>query len=309
MELLNGQHPCQTLDDDEIQDDEDADASETEALLLESALEVLVNLSLALGADFNKIFESFKSVIAANVTSKSKNKRVFAIGALAEIALGLKEANPYTDELLQLFIQKLESDKSLEVRGNAAYGVGILVFYSNNNYSSLYPNIFNSLSKLLSKVQKQESQVDEDDEETKDVIHRSYANASGCVARLVLKQQDVVPVNEVLPVLIAHLPLQAAFEENTPIFQLFSRLYQSGDESIVQFTPKIIEIFSHAFLQEAEREKLEKESTLGREENIDRLRQFQTAELKAETVELLKFLESKYAGSVSQDQFLASVIA
>lgn len=308
MQLLKGQHLCQTLDDDEAQDDEDADASETEALLLESTLEVLVNLSKTLGADFIKIFDSFKDVIAQNIKSKSKNKRICTIGALSDISAGLKESNPYTEELLQLFINRLDNDKSVEAKSNAAYGIGILILNSPNNYSALYPNIFNSLSKLLSKVQKQESQIEEDDEETKEAVGRSYANASGCVARLVLKQQNVVPLSQVLPILISHLPLETGFEEYTPIFKLFSVLYQTGNEEIVQYTPKIIEVFAHTFVKEAEKIKLEKESTLGREENIDRFKQFETEEVKNEAIALLKFLETKYPGSVSQNQTLAAVI-
>lgn len=309
MNILKGEHLCQTLDDDEVPEDEDADASETDAMLFESALEVLVNLSLALGPDFNKIFASFKDIIAANVTSKSKNKRVSAIGALAEIGSGLKESNPYTDEFLQLFTTRLQGDKSVEVRGNAAYGIGILIFYSNNNYSGSYPDIFNLLSTLLSKVQKQEANVDEDDEETKDVIHRSYANACGCVARLALKQQDAAPLNVILPVLFEHLPLQSAFEENTPIFELIVKLYQDSNEEIVQFTPKVVELFADVFLKEFEKEKLERESTLGREENIDRFKQFETPELKAKVIDLLKYLDTKYASVASQNQVLKQVIS
>ncbi|CCH44727.1 Ran-binding protein 6 [Wickerhamomyces ciferrii] len=309
MQILKGEHLSQTLDDDEIPEDEEADASETDAMLFESALEVLVNLSLALGPDFNKIFSSFKDIIASNVTSKSKNKKVSAIGALAEIGSGLKSSNPYTDEFLQMFTQRLQNDKSVEVRGNAAYGIGVLIYHSNNNYSSTYPDIFNLLSTLLSKVQKQEANVEEDDEESKDVIHRSYANACGCVARLALKQQDSTPLNVVLPILFEHLPLQSAFEENTPIFELIAKLYQDSNEEIVQFTPKVVEVFADVFLKEAEREKLERESTLGREENIDRFKQFETPELKAKIVDLLKYLDSKYSGVVSQNAFLKQVVA
>lgn len=309
MSLLKGEHLCQTLDDDEVPEDEEVDASETDAMLFESALEVLVNLSLALGPDFNRVFASFKDIIASNVVSKSKNKRVSAIGALAEIGSGLKESNTNTDEFLQLFINRLQTDKSTEVRGNAAYGVGVLIYYSGNNYSGSYPEIFNLLSSLLSRVKKQEAKVEEDDEETKDAIHRSYANACGCVARLALKQQDATPLNVVLPILFEHLPLQTAFEENTPIFELIATLYQDPKEDIVQFTPKVIELFAEVFLKESEREKLERESTLGREENIDRFKQFEKPELKAKVIELLKYLNSKYSGVVSQNEILKQVIA
>jgi hypothetical protein len=308
MTLLKGEHMCQTLDDDEIPEDEEVDGSEMEALLTESALEVLVALSEALGPDFGQIFASFKNTIVSDVTSKDKNKRVYSVGALADIASNLKESNQYSDELLQLLMDRLEHDKSVEVRGNSAYGVGLLVYHGSNNYSSIYSNIFNSLSKLLNKVQKQQSNAAADDEETRDVVHRAYANACGCVSRLALKQQDATPLSVVLPILFEHLPLELAYEEYAPIYELLIKLYQTGNEDIVSYTPKVIEIFAHIFSKEESTDKLERESTLGREENIDLFRQFKSAESKQQVVELLKFLESKFAGSVSQNAVLSKYL-
>lgn len=310
MKLLKSEHPAQNFDDEELpEDEEEVDASETDSMLYDSALEVLVSLSFALGADFNKIFASFKDVIAAGVKSASKNKKSSSIGALADIAAGIKESNPYSQELLQMFTERLQNDKSVEVKSNAAYGIGIVIFYSSANFSSIYSDIFNALSKLLSKVQKQEATVDEDDEEARDVIHRSYANACGCVARLTLKAQESTPLNVVLPILLEHLPLETGFEENAPIFQLIAKLYQTAIDQVAPFTARIIEVFAHVFIKEQERERLERDSTLGREENIDRLKQFESPELKQQVVELLKFLEANHAGSVSSNEILAKVIA
>ncbi|ONH66968.1 Importin subunit beta-4 [Cyberlindnera fabianii] len=309
MTIIKGEHLCQTLDDEELADDEELDSSESDSLLYESALELLVALATALGPNFDQIFGSFKDIIATAATGKDKAKRITAVGALADISIGLKEANPYTDSLLQLLVERLQNDKSVEVRGNAAYGVGVLVFYGQADYSSTYPAIFNALSQLLSKVEKKAANVAEDDEETQDNVKRGFANACGCVARLALKHQDATPLNVVLPSLFEHLPLKIAFEENKPIFELFIKLYHSGNQEIVQYTPKVLEIFAHVFVKQAEIEKLERESTLGREENIDALKQFDGAEIKNNVVELLKYLNSNFNGVVSQNEILASVIA
>ncbi|GMF04037.1 unnamed protein product [Ambrosiozyma monospora] len=126
MLILKGEHPCQSEDDDDVPDDE-ADASETEAVIYDSALEVLVSLSIAFGGEFARIFQSFKDVILAQVNSKSKNKRISTLGSLAEMCNGMKTENPFVTEMLQVFVNKLTDDKSSEVRGNAAYGVGIVI--------------------------------------------------------------------------------------------------------------------------------------------------------------------------------------
>ncbi|KAI5969141.1 kap123 [Candida margitis] len=303
MNLLKKEHPCQ-LEEEEMPEEEDS--SETDVLLNESALEVLVNLSLALEGDFVKIFESFKGPILAQFNSKSKPMKVGSIGAIAEMVGGMKSTNPFSAELLPIFVDKLANEKSIEVKGNAAYGIGLIVEYSPVDLSSSYPQILELLFHLLNKVDKKASSAD--DEEAKDVVNRSYANACGCVARLIVKNQQAVPLEHVIGPLLEHLPLETGFEENTPIFEAIIKLYESGNESIVSQTPKIVDIFAGVFKAEEERIKLINESTLGREENIDARKQFSSEELKSKVVQLLKFLNQKYDGVVSSNETLKLVI-
>ena len=304
MAIMKKEHPSQVEDEEGPEDEEEA--SETDALLYESALEVIVNLSLALEGDFGKIFATFKDVILSQLKSKSKSIRVSSVGALAEVVGGLKSSNPFAEELLQVFMDRITNDKSLEVKGNAAYGIGLIVENSTTDLSSVYPNILQLLFQLLSKADKK---ADTDDEETKDVVNRSYANASGCVARMILKHEQAVPLEHVLGPLLGHLPLETGFEENAPIFKLIIKLYESNNNIIINETQKIVDIFAAVFTKEAERIKLVHESTLGREENIDALKQFASDDLKAKVIELLKYLDNKFSGVVSANEVLKSVIA
>ena len=48
---------------------------------------------------------------------------------------------------------------------------------------------------------------------------------------------------------------------------------------------------------------------LGREENIDSLKQFSSDDLKNRVVELLKYLDQKFSGFVSSNEILKSVVA
>ena len=119
---------------------EEEDSSETEVMLNEATLEVLINLSLALQSDFVQIFGSFKDIILAKFNSKSKPLRVGSIGAIAEMVEGMKEANPYSEELLQIFSDKLANDKS--IKGNAAYGIGLIIQYSSVDLFFYIPTHF-----------------------------------------------------------------------------------------------------------------------------------------------------------------------
>lgn len=304
MMILTKQHPCQLEDDEEIPSDEQ-DSSESETVLFDSALEVLINLSITLGKDFGKIFASFSPVIQSNVKSKNKTKRVASIGCLAEMSISLKDDDSIMNDLLQLFISRLSNDVSLEVKGNAAYGVGLIIENNHQDFSNYYQNILELLFHLLSKTDKQAS--GENDEENKDVLNRAFANACGCVARLTLKNQQAIPLQHIIDPLLNHLPLQAAFEENSPIFKLILKLFEQQNGDILAKSDKIVEIFGKVFEKEIDVENLINNSTLGREEGLDRLKQFESEDLKNKVVELLKFINANN-GSVGNHPVLKSII-
>lgn len=304
MDLLKKEHPCQIDDEEPVEDAEDA--SETEAMMYETAVEVLILLSMKLGPDFVKIFETFKGIILANATSKSKGKRVGSIGALAEISVGLKASNPYAQELMQVFMDRLANDVSLEVKGNAAYGIGVLIELCPVDFTGQYQQILQMLFHLLSRSDK-EGQVD--DQETKDVVNRANANACGCVARMAQKNQAAIPLEHVLPALLSHLPLQSAPEENVPILKWIISLYESGNNLIAGQTDRVIQIFAEIFQKEAERLKLVAETTLGREEYLGKMKQFQSEEIKQKVIDLLKFLNQNYSSTIASHEILKSVIA
>lgn len=304
--ILRNEHPCQEKDED-LPDDEDT--NETDAIVYDSALEVLISLSTAINEDFPTIFAQFKDLIYSQINSKSKSKRVSTLGCLAEITNGMKTNNPYSQELLEIFVGKLTNDKSSEVRGNAAYGVGIAAEFATFDASSAYPTILQALSQLLNKADKEALKNEEGDDETAETINRTFANACGCVARLTLKHPAAVPVDAILPALFEHLPLETGFEENTPIFQLIMKLSHEENAWINANIQSVIKYFDGVFVKEAEKDKLLAESTLGREENVERLNQFADATIKANVVEYLKWLNTKTNGAVAANATLNAVVA
>ncbi|QLG73361.1 hypothetical protein HG535_0E04450 [Zygotorulaspora mrakii] len=309
VSVLKGEHTCQTIHlEEDVPKDEELDASETDATLQDVALEVLVSLSYSMQGDFTGIFQDIKSVLFGLFESKSKNKRSNAVGATSEIAAGMKDQNPFVQEMLEHLITILTSDKSLEVRGNAAYGVGLLCEYAPFDVSAIYGPVLKAMYELLTTAD-QKALTAEDDEATREIIDRAFANASGCVARMALKHEGSVPLEQTLPALLAHLPLKTGFEEYAPIFELIMKMYQNNNPVISEATPKVIEIFTSVFTNENERVKLEQESTLGREENMEKLKQFQDEETRQKVIELLKYLNGRYDGIVAQNPILAAVIA
>lgn len=307
--LMKGQHISQLQDEDEdIPKDEQESSSETDAVVYDSSLEVLVSLSKAFGPDFSKLFAPFKDLVLSQASSKDKSKRVSCLGCMAEICNNMKQSNPYQQEMLQIFAQRLAMDPSTEVKGNAAYGSGIIFTNAGFDASSAYGPVLESLSKILN-LSRDQFKDENGDPESEEIVNRTLANACGCLARMTLKNAGAVPFSGLLAPFLAHLPLQTAFEENKPVFELIMKLYSENNQQLLESTPKVVEIFAEVFQKEANKDKLIRESTLGREENVERLNQFDSDETKMKVVQLLKFLEQKFPGTVSSKATLKGVLS
>jgi hypothetical protein len=138
----------------------------------------------------------------------------------------------YTPQLRELGLRGL-ADADAEVQSNAAFLVGTLVSSSSTDLSGQYGQMLSALQPLFS--------IKEDKKET----IRARDNACGAIARLILKNQAAIPVEQVLPPLIAALPLQQDFEPYTNLFEVFFRLASENNPTLVAHLDQITAVFAH----------------------------------------------------------------
>lgn len=228
--LVTRQHPCQ-MDQGDDEDQEDVqETSEYDWLVVDTALDVVIGLSVALGAQFGELWKVFEKPVMKCASSQENFERSTAIGVIAECTRNMGSAiTPYTSSLLKLLLHRLK-DEDPETRSNAAYATGLLIEFStdSNTYLPAFNQILQSLEPLLHTE-----------------LARTLDNASGCVSRMIMAHSDKVPISEVLPVLVNILPLKEDFEENKPIYECIVGLYQHGDATVQQLTPKLVPIFAH----------------------------------------------------------------
>jgi hypothetical protein len=200
--IITRQHPCQMDLGDEEDQEMYGESSEYDWLVVETALDVVVGLSKALGTQFGEIWKVFEKPITKLASSQDAGERSTATGTIGEvIAAGMGEAvTPYTERLLKLLLHRL-SDEDADTKSNASYGMGLLITHSTASatYLPSYNQILGKLESLLS-------------------IEESKDNAAGCVSRMIMAHPDKVPIGDVLPVLVGLLPLQKDFLENKPIY-------------------------------------------------------------------------------------------
>lgn len=274
LSIITKRHPCQQDLGDEDDGDILEESSEYDWLLIETAMEVITCLSVALGPAFGELWKAFEKPVVKYASSHEAVERSAAVGTIAECIGNMEAAcTPYTTDLLKLLVHRL-SDEDPETKSNAVYGIGLLCEKTTSDAEILgqLPTIFSKIEPLLDS-QNQARLLD---------------NTAGCVSRFISKHPDKMPIAEVLPRLLQLLPLREDYEENKPIFSMIVKLCklifschavrviandgvdQANEPTIQQATPTLMPVF---------------EKVLGPPE--DQLED----ETRAQLVELVKYLQ------------------
>lgn len=203
--IITKKHSCQLDygDTDGVEDLEEL--SEYDWLIVDTALDTVIGLALSLGETFSQLWKIFEKPITKYASSSEAIERSTSMGVIAECVRAMKsEVTPFTASLLKLLLHRM-SDEDPETKSNAAYAVGVLQEYSTNDQE-----ILGSYNAILTKLEP--------------LLHmngaRAKDNAAGCVSRMIMKHQDRVPIEAVLPALVELLPLKEDFEENEPVFKM-----------------------------------------------------------------------------------------
>ena len=244
--IITRSHPCQQDLGDEDEEQEVEGTSEYDWLVIDTALDVVIGLAVALGGSFAELWKLFESPILKFASSESENiERSTGVGVIAECASNMEAAvTPYTGKLLSLLLKRL-SDTDQETKSNAAYATGQLIFNSTDSATYLphYETILRKLEPML--------QIDG---------ARIKDNAAGCLCRMIMAHPDRVPIADVLPALVGLLPLKEDYEENTPVYKCLYQLCmlsvrcgadrnanvrtdEQNEPTIQSLTPNLIPVF------------------------------------------------------------------
>ncbi|KAF2857715.1 ARM repeat-containing protein [Piedraia hortae CBS 480.64] len=222
VKLLEKQHPCQ-IDEDVDDIEETSENSEYDWLTIDTTLDVVTALSTALGDQFGELWQIFEKPILRLASSQETSERCAAVGTIGECVEGMKAGcTPYTARMMKILLKRL-SDEDAETKSNAAFSTGLLCLHSTNAKEVLgsYNEILSKLEPLLHKRQNPSEHE-----------ARGLDNAIGCISRMVKKSPQNIPLQEVLPRLIALLPLTEDYRENEPTFDMIVSLYQQQNPVI-----------------------------------------------------------------------------
>uniref|UniRef100_I3KB44 Importin 4 n=1 Tax=Oreochromis niloticus TaxID=8128 RepID=I3KB44_ORENI len=196
-DVLKKKTPCQDSGGDEV-DDEDQQA-EYDAMLQEFAGEGIPLVAASVPADN---FFPFLNDLLPFIMNKAKSSCTVADRSFSVVAGRL------SNRLLPVLVAGAK-DSDPEVRNNSVFGLGCLAQAAGPIVVSDYPMMLSVFSNLLSK----ESDL------------RVIDNLCAALCRMIMSNVDAVPLEQVLPALVARLPLKEDQEENNTVFSCLAMLY------------------------------------------------------------------------------------
>lgn len=185
------------------------ESSEYDWLTIDTAMDAVCGLALALGNTFAQLWKMFEKPVMKYASSSEAYERATAVGVISECARAMEDdVEPSLPTLVPLVMKRL-TDEDKETKSNAAYAMGLLMQHSSGN-----PNMIKQIPAVLSKL---EPLFQTSEARTKD-------NAAGCLSRMVLGHGEHIPLEQVLPPLLEVLPLREDYDENEPVYDMIVRL-------------------------------------------------------------------------------------
>lgn len=215
--------------------DDENDDSEYLVALRELAGEVLPKFGHALQPqEFEQYFGRALPLLLEKLEKAQNNEnlnseRSLVYGTLSECFGALKECTAnWFDRLLPLYLAGV-LDEYEEARQNAVFGLGEMVLYSGEKAYPHFPGTLQALSQIVS-VEQEEGVLD---------------NICGALARMILSNNALVPLEHVLPVFVQKLPLRKDFHENNAVFKALLVLLAQNIEAFLPHLSRVISISLH----------------------------------------------------------------
>lgn len=120
------------------------------------------------------------------------------------------------------------------MQSNAAFAIGSLIWNSSTDLSSQYMTVLGALHPLFATAADGTRKENAQD------------NAAGAVARMILKNVNAVPLDQVLPIFLHALPLKRDFAESEMTFSALFSLFQAQNPLVLQNLDHLLGVFQGA---------------------------------------------------------------
>uniref|UniRef100_A0A224X607 Putative karyopherin importin beta 3 n=1 Tax=Panstrongylus lignarius TaxID=156445 RepID=A0A224X607_9HEMI len=151
------------------------------------------------------------------------------IGTLAECMAPLgTDVERFLNKLLTCFLVRCKSSNS-DVRNNSLFALGEMALHGKQVLYKHYNEILTVLSQSIAS-EKNGKVMD---------------NACGVIARLIITNSDLLPLDQVLPVFVSKLPLREDFDEDKYIYWSLTHLFQKGCHHLSPLIAQVVICAAH----------------------------------------------------------------
>lgn len=158
-----------------------------------------------------------------------QSDRSLVYGTISESFAALESCSAtWFDELLPIYLAGIQ-DEYEQARQNAVFGLGELMLYSEEKAFAQYTPVLQALSQVVA-VETHFGTLD---------------NVCGALARLIIANSQLVPLDHVLPVFVSKLPLREDYHENKAVFKGFHGLLTQNSEAFLKHLNQITLIGLH----------------------------------------------------------------
>jgi len=240
---LNEKAKCQTankLDRSTEGENGEDDDDDHDHVVIDSVADLIGCLATLLGGDFVQYFDTFHpKLMKFTKSSRSTADRVMAVGCYSEVfdeigPLSLKYAEP----LLPVIKSCLE-DSVENCRRNAAYCIGTLIEKTDRALVPHFIPILQWLHPICVRKEKERSDY---------VGGADIDNAISSVAKMIHVAPEAVPLQQVLPVVFAALPMREDYDESTVVFSTIHKLIQINEPTTLSMLPQVLTLLGSNFL-------------------------------------------------------------
>jgi importin-4 len=240
--IMNEKAPCQRVSSgDGHGDDEENDHDN---IVMDSASDLIGTLAKTIGDQMIPFFDQLqKPLMRFLKPARPFSDRAMAMGCYAEVLLEFGPAAlKYVENLMPLIKAGL-ADQMESVRRNSAYCVGVLVQATGLALAPHFMSILQALYPLCTRSA---------DKMASDTGGADVDNALSSVARIInTGGASLIPLAQVLPVMLAALPLRSDTSEGPNIYGCLIDLVIAGDASSISLLPQILNAFGEALLPDS----------------------------------------------------------
>jgi importin-4 len=240
--IMNEKAPCQKMSNGDGQGDDEE--NDHDNVVMDSASELIGTLSKTIGDQMIPFFDQLqKPLMRFLKPTRPFSDRSMAIGCYAEVLLEFGPAADKYVEPLMPYIKVGLADQMESVRRNSAYCIGVLVQATGLALAPRFPFILQALHPLCTRAA---------DKMASDTGGADVDNALSSVARIIMiGGADLIPLAQVLPVMLAALPLRSDTSEGPNIYGCLIDLVIKGDPSSISLLPLILNKFGEVLLADS----------------------------------------------------------